>query len=114
MILKKINNNISDTYKQNTLVKSISISLVDMGNFILIMVIFYKANLKMVDVKVKDAGLKSMAVIMREILKIMLQTDMENISMSMATNIKVNGKIIFPTEKDKPNIPMEAAITDNS
>lgn len=95
------------------LAKSISINLVDMENFILIMVIFYKVNLKMEDAKVKDAGSRLMAVIMREILKIMLQMGMEGILMSMAINMKVNGKIIFPTEKDRLNIPMEVVITDS-
>lgn len=113
MILKMINNNISGTYKQSTLVKSISISLVGMENFILIMVIFYRVNSKMEDAKVKDAGLKLMAVIMKEILKIMLPMDMEGILMSMATNMKGNGKIIFPMERDKPNILMEVVITDS-
>lgn len=79
----------------------------------MIMVIFYKVNLKMEDAKVKDVGLKLMAVIMREILKITWQMDMEGTLMSMAINMKVNGKTIFPTEKDRLNIPTEVVITDS-
>ncbi len=94
--------------------KCINIKLMDMGNFILIMEIFYKDNLKMVDVKEKEDGSNMMVVIMKVILKIMSQMDMVYILMLMVINIKVNGKIIYPMGKDRPSIQMAVDIMDNS
>ena len=38
---------------------------------------------------------------------------MESISISTDINMKVNGKIIYPTVKVRPNTQMEADITDS-
>lgn len=98
----------------NMSVKCINIKLMDMENFILIMEISYKDNLKMVDAKEKEDGSNMMAVIMKVILKIMSQMDMEYILILMVINIKDNGKITYQMGKDKPNILMVVDIMDNS
>lgn len=54
-----------------------------------------------------------MEVIMKAILEITLQMDMESISISTDINMKVNGKIIYPMVKVRPNTQMEADITDS-
>ena len=67
----------------------------------------------MEDAKGKEDGSSQMEAITREILEIMSLTGMAGISISVDINTKANGRIIFPTEKDKHNTPMEVDITVN-
>ncbi len=85
----------------------------DMESCILIMEIFCKVNLRMVDVREKADGSSTMALIIKETLRIMQQMDMENISISISMFIKVSGKIIYPMEKVKLNILMVADIMES-
>ena len=98
---------------QNMLVKNMITKPMGMENFILTMETFQKDNSKTVDVKEKEDGLSQMEVITKAILEITLLMGMESISISTDINMKVNGKIIYPTVKVRPNTQMEADITDS-
>ena len=69
-------------------------SHMDLVNYILKMMIYYKVPLYMEDVKVKEDLLNRMVVIMMEILKIMLLMVMEVILVEKVLDIKGNGKIM--------------------
>lgn len=66
-----------------------------MESCILKMMIYWKAFLYMGDVKAKGDLLKVMEVIMKEILKIMLQMVMEYMLGGKDFDMRVNGKIMF-------------------
>jgi hypothetical protein len=94
----------------NILEKFIKENPVDMVDCILTTAIFYRANLKTEEEKVKVDGLKRMEAIMKVILEITLLMDMENTSILADISIKVNGKIIFQMVKVKHYIPMDQDI----
>ena len=72
-----------------------------MGNCILKMKTFFKVYLQKEDVKEKDVILGMMVAIMKVILKIMWQMDMEFLLIEQVTNMKVNGRIICQMAQDK-------------
>lgn len=103
-----MNNNICVIWMLNTSDKNMIIKQMVMENFILTMETFCKENSKTADVKEKEDGSSQMEVIMKAILEITLLMVMESISISTDINTKDNGKIIYPTVKERPNIQMEA------
>lgn len=72
-----------------------------MENCILKMKTFFKVYLQKEDVKEKDVILGMMVAIMKVILKIMWQMDMEFLLIEQVTNMKVNGRIICQMAQDK-------------
>lgn len=94
-------------------VKDINSVRMVMESYISIMVTFYKDNSKMVDVKEKPDGLKRMAVIIKETLKIMLLMDMADILMPTLINIRDNGRIIYLMVLVRLSILMAVDIMEN-
>ena len=94
-------------------VKDINSVQMVMESYISIMVTFYKDNSKMVDVKEKPDGLKRMAVIIKETLKIMLLMDMADILMPTLINIRDNGRIIYLMVLVRLSILMAVDIMEN-
>lgn len=92
----------------NMLDKNMISKLMAMESFISIMEIFYKDNLRMVDVKEKPDGSNLMEATIKVISKIMSLMVTESISTLMDINMKGNGRIISPMERDKLSILTEA------
>jgi hypothetical protein len=85
----------------------------DMENYILKMMIYYKEHLSMEDVKEKADLLNRMEVIMKAILKIMLLMDMEVMLAEKDLDIKGNGRIMYPMVQGKQYIQMDHDMLDN-
>ena len=71
---------------------STRINHMDLGKFIFKMMISQRGYLFMEDVKAKEDLLRQIVVIMREILKIMLQMDMASIQEEKVLNMKAMEK----------------------
>jgi len=84
-----------------------------MVSYILIMMIFYKAFLSMVDVKARAGLLKLMEAIIKEILKIMWLMVMESMWAKKGLDIKGNGKIMCPMVQGKLLILMAQGMLVN-
>lgn len=93
--------------------KQHKVNHMDMENYILKMMIYYKEHLFMEDVKEKVDLLNLMEVIMKAILKIMLLMDMEVMLVEKDLDIKGNGRIMYPMVQGKQYIQMDHDILDN-
>lgn len=93
--------------------KQHKVNHMDMENYILKMMIYYKEHLFMEDVKEKVDLLNLMEVIMKAILKIMLLMDMEVMLAEKDLDIKGNGRIMYPMVQGKQYIQMDHDILDN-
>lgn len=93
--------------------KQHKVNHMDMENYILKMMIYYKEHLSMEDVKEKADLLNRMEVIMKVILKIMLLMDMEVMLEEKDLDIKGNGRIMYPMVQGKQCIQMDHDMLDN-
>ncbi len=93
--------------------KQHKVNHMDMENYILKMMIYYKEHLSMEDVKEKADLLNQMEVIMKAILKIMLLMDMEVMLAEKDLDIKGNGRIMYPMVQGKQYIQMDHDMLDN-
>lgn len=93
--------------------KQHKVNHMDMENYILKMMIYYKEHLSMEDVKEKADLLNRMEVIMKAILKIMLLMDMEVMLAEKDLDIKGNGRIMYPMVQGKQYIQMDHDMLDN-
>jgi hypothetical protein len=85
----------------------------DMENYILKMMIYYKEHLFKEDVKEKVDLLNQMEVIMKVILKIMLLMVMEVMLEEKDLGIKANGRIMYLMVQVRQYIQMDHDILGN-